>query len=387
MDVGLYVSELLDELNEVSLPGIGTFFKKRKPAYFDEKQDMFFPPAEEVAFEEGNAEVSHGLIQLICREKNISEPSARYFTEKYTDSIKQSLQIKGYAQIGQIGKLRSSEDGINFESECIAANSGHAFGLRPVKEIRRQKAVEEAKPEETIPEEVTPVVLIPEIIAGDIPAAQPAAVPVPGKSDPVTPVSSTHTNINTYSDTDTRSYKTGIIIVLILLIAAAIVVGSYFYYPQFFNQIRRSDSVVVPVKKQVPVPPPVTLKDSIAKADSIMEKSFEELNDEGISVEKSRDTIEISTKVTPIPQDTLKAVAGVRYEIICAAFHRQSEAEEFVRTTRQKGIDARIVVDERKPKYKISLASFKDNEAAQKERRRIQEKIAKDAWILTIKNK
>ncbi|WP_256009491.1 SPOR domain-containing protein [Desertivirga xinjiangensis] len=383
MDVGLYVSELLDELNEVSLPGIGTFSKKRTPAFFDKNQDLFFPPAEEVVFEDGDAEVSAGLIKLICREKNISEPSARYFTEKYTDSIKQSLQIKGFAQIGPIGKIRSGENGIIFESESIAATNGHAFGLRPVKEIRPYKTADKVIPEEVKRDEITPE----QVILQDIAAAEPEVVPVPQKASPGTLDSNTHSGVNTYTDTDTRSYKTGIIIVLILLIAAAIVVGSYFYYPQVFNQIRRSDSVAVPVKKQLRVAAPVTLKDSIAKADSIMEKNFEELNDEAISVEKSRDTIDISTKVTPIPQDTLQPVPGVRYEIICAAFHRRSEAEEFVRITRQKGIDARIVVDERKPKYKISLASFKDNEAAQKERRRIQEKIAKDAWILTIKNK
>lgn len=355
MDVGLYVSELLNELNEVSLPGIGTFFKKKTSAYYDERQGIFFPPSEEVAFRTGNIPASPQLINHICRERNISEPSARYFTEKYSDSLKQALQIKGYAVIGNLGKLRLTSDVYSFEPAFSEDNTA-TYGLSPVMEIRKKVSFKDSAP--------------------DFSAIK---IKEPVQAEKV------------IAEMDRRSYKTPIIIGLLLLLVSAFIVTSYLYFPQVYNLIKRKDPVKVTAPKVKPVPPrPATLKDSMAKADSIMEKSFEQLKDDDITIEKSRDTIEISTKAKPIKQDTVKpsvAAATIKYEIICAAFNKKSEAEDYIRYTRKKGIDAHIVEDTKKPKFKISMGSFTDNESAQKERRRIQEKIAKDAWILTIKNK
>jgi len=346
MDVGQYVSELLNELNEVSLPGIGTFFKKKTSAYYDDRQGIFFPPSQEYTFTNGNISASPELIKHICSVRNISEPSARYFTEKYSDTIKQSLQIKGYAVIGSLGKLRTAATGYGFEPAVIEDNSS-AYGLIPVMELH--KNLKDAPP--------------------DFSAIKFKAPPEVEK--PYVP--------------EGRKNKTGILILVLLLMVAAFVVGSYLYFPQVFNLIKRTDTTFkVQAKPPIaPVPKQKTLQDSMATADSIYADLQKQ---EGVTVEEARDTIEIKTKAVPVTKDSVKLAITTKYEIICAAFHRKSESEEFIKTLRKKGIDAHIVNDVKKPKFKVSLGSFTDEESAQKEKRRIHETIAKDAWILKIKN-
>ena len=134
MDVGSYVSQLLDDLNEVSLRGIGTFHHKYVPAFFDQKQGIFFPPSKKIVFDDSSADISAGLIEKITSERKISEPSARYFAEKYCETIKQSLQIKRYAEISQIGKLRMNEGHLLFEP-LSAEKDAFNYGLTPVTEL------------------------------------------------------------------------------------------------------------------------------------------------------------------------------------------------------------------------------------------------------------
>ena len=190
-----------------------------------------------------------------------------------------------------------------------------------------------------------------------------------------------------------------------LLLGGAIVAG-YILFPHLFKSKQKEGSA--PITTPATVKPKAdsavikekALKDSEASADSLFEKSITQLGQEqGITVEKPRDTMVISTKATPLnkSKDTLStatstpstgAASSIKFEIIVAAFNKKSEAETYISQLRKKGIDAQIVEDNKKPKFKISMGSFTNEDAAQKEKRRIQgTNLAKDAWVLTIKNK
>ena len=381
MDVGVYVTELLHMFDEVSLSGIGTFYKKRTSAYFDNKQGIFFPPSQEFAFDADKTSGTTDLIKYVCEVRNISEPSARYFIEKYVDTIKQSLQIKGFAVIDSIGKLRTANSSFVFEPTPIEDNSS-SYGLIPVMDIERKgNNKNNTEPDFSAIRFKAP--------APQAPEQQQAATEKKPKEE--------------------KSYKSAIFIVITFLALGAAIVAGYLVFPRFFQpqdnkkQNLPSGAAQRPGAASTKKPDSLaeagskSLKESEANADSLFDKSITQLGQEqGITVEKARDTNNIS--INPVPASNSKknrdSVASVsatsnltRYEIITAAFNKKSEAEEHISKLRKKGIDASIVVDNKKPKFKISMGGFTNEEAAHKERRRIQEKIAKDAWVLTIKNK
>ena len=104
-------------------------------------------------------------------------------------------------------------------------------------------------------------------------------------------------------------------------------------------------------------------------------------------VEKVPDSITISSNsTTPDSLKTAPKPAKV-YEIIVASFGLRREAETSVKGLRKKGIDAKVIEDTKKPKFKVSIGTFTVKSAADKERKRIQQELTKDAWILTITNK
>ncbi|WP_207423680.1 SPOR domain-containing protein [Desertivirga brevis] len=381
MDVGVYVAELLQKIDAVSLSGIGTFYKKRTSAYHDNKQGIFFPPSEEYAFDPNKYETGSALVEYVCSVRNISEPSARYFIEKYVDSLKQSLQVKGYATIDSLGKLRSSNSSYVLEPSKFS-NSSVGYGLIPVMEIdRRAKKINNSTE--------------PDFSAIRIKAPAPAIQEAPA---PVAPKET--------REPQEKSNKTAILIVITFLALSAALVAGYFLYPKFFRQ-QEQNAAVPPATK--PAPPTTGKIDSTqtaankelvaseAAADSMFEESMAQLNQEkGITVEKPRDTVVITTKTTPLRQkDSVSRVTtpsatlpAVRFEVIVAAFNRQSEAEDYISQLRKKGIDAKVVSDTKKPKFKISTGTFTNEEAAQKERRRLREtKIGQEAWVFTVKNK
>ncbi|WP_207532190.1 SPOR domain-containing protein [Desertivirga arenae] len=382
MDVGVYVAELLQRIDEVSLSGIGTFYKKRTSAYHDNKQGIFFPPSEEYAFDPARQDSGFALVEYVCAVRNISEPSARYFIEKYIDSIKQSIQIKGYATIDSLGKLRSSNNSYILEPAEFA-NSSISYGLIPVMEIERKakKINNSNEPDFSAIRIKSP--------APTVQDAPPQAVHKESK------------------EPQEKSNKSAILIVITFLALGAALVAGYFLYPKFFRQ-KDQNTVIVPVTKTTNPPQRKLdsaqtasnkeLVNSEAAADSLFENSMTQLNQEkGITVEKPRDTVVITTKTTPLRKtkdSTSTAVlppspsSAIKFEVIVAAFNKQSEAEDYISQLRKKGIDAKVVNDIRKPKFKISTGTFANEESAQKERRRLREtKIGQDAWVFTVKNK
>ncbi|WP_207428660.1 SPOR domain-containing protein [Pedobacter sp. SYSU D00535] len=344
MDVGLFISELLKEQNEVSLPGIGTFYRKKKSAFFDKSKGLFYPPSFELGFKEDAGSVlSEGLIEHIRSAKNISAASARYFAEKYTDSLQYALRTTGAASLNSVGVLQKAEHGLSFKA-TEASGSLSSFALPPVKEIKTSFFTSDRRQ--------------------PLPAELPAEV------------------VDTEAVHKKRRVWPAVLLAGLFVIAATIT-GIYFYNQELFNSLVKQVESRNPRKTVTPVakPQPKTTADSIAMADSIIENT---LKQEGFVVEQPRDTVNINTKTTTTVDSTRKAVT--RYEIISASFNRRSEADNYVKIMRKRGIDASVIEDDKKPKFKVSIGSFTNNDAAQKEKRRIHEEINKEAWILIIKN-
>lgn len=344
MDIAQYISDLLKEHDEVGLPGIGTFYKKNVSAYSDATEGVYYPPSHKIDFKE-EEETSSILIDYIIKIKHISESSAQYFVERFSENLKKGLDKNRSATIAPLGTLYNSENGYSFQSESI--NSSDFFGLKPVKEL---ELVKKATLEKVIP---------------------------------VKPETKEAVLIEQTSSSSSKSKGIWITLFIILTIAAIAAIV-YFSYPQYFKNLKFSTEKKPNNKAAKPVAVPV-IKDSVSFADSLVN----ELEKQGMNaeVEKVPDSITISSNsTTPDSLKTAPKPAKV-YEIIVASFGLRREAETSVKGLRKKGIDAKVVEDTKKPKFKVSIGTFTVKSAADKEKKRIQQELTKDAWILTITNK
>ncbi len=131
MDVGYYLGELLMQRGEVTLPGLGIFSQMRMSAYYDESNNLFYPPYNKVHFEaqaDGNdAELANYLVT----KKGISAASAKYFIEKYIANLKQQA-ILADIPLGNMGVFYMERAELAFKANDRLENDSELFGLAPV---------------------------------------------------------------------------------------------------------------------------------------------------------------------------------------------------------------------------------------------------------------
>ncbi|HEY0053964.1 MAG TPA: SPOR domain-containing protein [Pedobacter sp.] len=341
MDIAQYISDLLKEHEEVGLPGIGIFFKKKIAAYLNQEDGLYYPPSYKIDFkaEEGSDAV---LVKHIVAKKRISESSAIYFLDRFIENIKNDLDKDSNANVAPLGELLKSDKGYTLRSAPIVA-SIDLYGLKPVEEL--------------------------------------ATV---NKAAPMTaPAQEVYYDV---SDEESSSSK-ALWIVLVLVVASSLAALAYFYYPQYFRTSNPAPKKPIPERKVLtPIIKPETSSDSLAFADSIMQ-NLEKEGITGAQVEKAPDSISITTNSTPAKVVKEEPKPKRVFEVIIASFYLKNEAERSAKGFRRKGIDAKVVVDTGKPKYKISIGTFRTMSAANKEKKRIQAGVYKDAWILTVNNK
>jgi hypothetical protein len=349
MDIAKFISDLLIEHHEVSLPGIGTFFKKSESSYFSD--GIFYPPSHKIGFkdESGSADT---LVKHIISVKHISESSATYFIDRFCENLKSNLKSDETVNISPLGTLSKAEAGYSFEPSADWM-SPEFFGLTGVNE------------------------------AEIIPKARKSIAPVISSDNNQ---GDTNELLDEDIEEDTPKSSALWITVFLLVLAAGAVAMAYVYSPQSFQRFFKQKSEKPKPKIVAPVAKPAAVKDSVSFADSIV-NALEKNGMHGSQVEKAPDTVSITTKATAPDTVAVKAPPAKTFEIIVASFGLRSEAERSARAMRKKGLDAKVVVDTRKPKFKVSIGSFTSSAAAHKENRRIKTELNPEAWVLTLNNK
>ncbi len=105
MDIGLYIAELLYQKEKVSVPGVGTFYKKRIASFFDEELQVFFPANEKYQlklFEDDDT----SFIEYISKAKQIALPEVSDVVKKFATKFNTDLSVTGTASIRGLGELK-----------------------------------------------------------------------------------------------------------------------------------------------------------------------------------------------------------------------------------------------------------------------------------------
>ncbi|MBC7916126.1 MAG: SPOR domain-containing protein [Pyrinomonadaceae bacterium] len=351
MDIAKFISDLLNEYHEVSLPGIGTFYTKNASSYFNDGK--YYPPSQSIEFKEDNGSADT-LIQHIIKVKHISESSALYFIERFCENLTTTIKTDKEVDIAPLGVLTKADSGYRFTASPDWKSTSF-FGLPAINE------------------------------AGIIPNEHKfrAAIPV------AEGVSSTSLEEFDEENEDESPRSSALWISILLLVLVAGFAGlAYVYYPQSFRTLFSQKNKAPKAKVAVPViKPKAIVKDSVSFADSILNE-LEKQGMQGSEVKKTPDSVSITTKPVTAAADTIKTpIPSTTFEIIIASFGLRSEAQRSAKAFIKKGMDARVIEDTKKPKFKISIGSFPSSSAAHKENRRVQKEITPDSWVLTLKNK
>ncbi|EOR96589.1 hypothetical protein ADIARSV_0220 [Arcticibacter svalbardensis MN12-7] len=344
MNISLYISELLKDYDEISLSDVGTFYKERTSAFFDESTGQFHAPSEKVCFKNTFNGQDDTLVHYISQVKKISEASSRYFINKFIAQIQQSLSSFNEVEIQPIGLLKNSPSGLVLAQTNESATN---FGLSKLKDA----------------------------------SYTPAFTPI--NNAPIEAELSDQDNNHTTS----KTWKAVFIILVLLIIS-----GSYFYIinPSLFNLT--SDK---PIPEQNAQP---QIKKQEAPVIQSVDSSINNAGSLKQNATNVQDSISATLK-TPLkpenkknnnPVSSLKEIntsKSKEFYVIGASFGLPLEAENYIKTLQKRGIKATIVEDTRRPRYKISLGSFHTYEEANIEKRQVQSNFNKEAWILNLNDK
>jgi hypothetical protein len=172
MDILSYLASLIQTNNEVGVPGLGTFVKKKSPGRYDAGLHAFLPPSYQLAFDPEVRETGL-LAEYVSKKHNLSEASASYHIEQFVTKVKQELEEQLEADIDPLGKLLLSGRLITFLPNEELSLGHQFFGLPTVPEEQAPQ-VEAVAPTiaavRPFEEEVVP------IVSDDAPAEEPVIV-------------------------------------------------------------------------------------------------------------------------------------------------------------------------------------------------------------------
>ena len=357
MDISLYIVEFITLKDQVIVPGLGKFYKKRLNGFLDEKTETYYPPQQTINF---TTEYHHDdkLVQFISENCAISLTSAYAQLDEYVKEVKIALKT-GQFEIPKLGFLSLASDQISFEAQPTIEKNDDYFGLPPI-------AIQ-LNPIQDIEEEEVAL-----------------STPKVEKEEEIYSLAD-QALLSSIQDEEKKP-KNLLQYILIFIIIAIISADAYIYYqqPEIFNRLFTSISKT-PEKAVAPkliVKKPIPDTSAIQKADSIYEETdiSEDLKSRGFEVEKVKEAANVSIQKKSIPKKS-----DIRYEIIIGLYLKKDEALKRVALLKSNGINAYIVEDADGPMIKISGATLYDKKEADKELQRIREELNPEAFIKPIK--
>ena len=147
MQLNEYIAELLKKHDCVIIPDFGGFIGAYKSAEIDEVRGMIYPPSKQLLFNPQLTSNDGLLGNAIAQNEEISYGASLERIEQTITEWTESLKTGGRIEIGKLGFLYKEEDRIVFEQSREINLLLAAYGLAPVKVIRKAS-------EQTIQEQV-----------------------------------------------------------------------------------------------------------------------------------------------------------------------------------------------------------------------------------------
>lgn len=338
MDVGYFISELLAQHGDVSVPGLGYFAHTRINGYYNDDEGKFYPPAHNVQFDPQSID-DDTLPQYIADKKNISLASSKYFTEKFVNSVKLQAQM-GEAPLADLGWFYTSDSRLLFRPNTDMSTDPDFFAYQPVTihKLGSDRA-----------ERATP-----EPYAADTPVEEEYAAPVAPQQQQSELTFETDEEHEAYlvALSGKKRRRSRITFVILALLFAALVVFLVNRYGgvSIFDQGEFKSQT--PVKKETVVN---------AKIEPVGDTTAKDTGKTAPITDTTAAAKTATVKDTLAKTDTAvnNIITGPRYEILAGAFKTLAKANEEINKIEAKGFQAHIANGVPGKKYNISLGTFK----------------------------
>lgn len=347
MNLADYVSELLSQRNEVSVPGLGYFEKVRVDGYYNDSEAKFYPPSHQVRFKPETSD-NDAFAEYIARKKNISLASSKYFIEKFISKLKEDAAEETFPFSG-LGSVRMEHDQLIFIPNDKISDDPSFYGYAPVG-INKLASV-------SAPEPVSPVFNT---------SAPPADTPVVEESDVEQHYIEEEEEIK-------KTFNVWTILMALVVVAAIAVFAAYKYDPSIFDRFNnhppKVKTAVIPVTRSIKAKDSVK---NVAAADSTAKRA--------------------TTATTAFLPDTTTydTLSQPHYVIRVDVFDRKKAADENVNHYKSLGMDAKLLPrTPRHKRYKVIVGRYTTLNAAEQARLEMvkAKKIRRDAKIITINPK
>jgi cell division protein FtsN len=333
MDVGYFISELLGQHGDVSVPGLGRFAHTRVNGYYNDSEEKFYPPSYNIQFDPQVVD-DDTLPQYIAHNKNISLASSKYFTEKYVANLKQQATTSE-VPVSNLGWFYTKDFKLLFRSNNALNTDPEFFGYPAVKMHKLDKES-----------------------------------PVSNRHSYLTAISNSDQQLEEEIEefetnqvdeayfielTNKRRRKT-----FIVFIGLAALLTGLFYY--LYNKYDRSVFSL-----EEPTARPKT--DSIAKPKNVavVQDSANTTTGDTIKIVKLdsgkkelaplKDTV-ATKKVNAVPPAVKDTIAGPHYEILGGSFGNVTEANTAIHNYKKMGFEAHILENVPGRKRKVTLGSY-----------------------------
>jgi len=415
VDIAYYLSELLEQLGEVNVPGLGSFTRVRVDGYYNSDEGRFYPPTSKLEFTQQYVE-DDVLTQYIGVKKRISLASSKYFTEKYISGLKQEV-ISREIPFAELGSLYFANGRIQFRAAQTVPDP--EFYGYPTISLNKKSAEPAYHYEEPVTEPV--IVPEPEPLEEELPTPvyepfteddhlhEPVAAEEPEvKNEQVTTEESVVEEHDDYfaplqkiaapqaeeeddfifhsgaylepaaeeedyeevqeEEEKRRNYIWLWITLLVLAVAGGGIYGWFYYQQQQTQPIKKTKTAPVVTKKDTTdsaSTTPPTAKDTAAAAGAAK-----------------------NTHVQNAPPSTIDS-SKKRYEIIAASANTQKEADKIIKNYRSIGIHAHVVTDAPGKRKKVSLGTYDSPTGVNAAMNDLLKtgKVNKDIWSLPINPK
>jgi hypothetical protein len=316
MNLADYLSELLGQHDEVSVPGLGYFVRLRVNAYYNDKEGRFYPPHHQVKFVPQLREDDDTFVQYVADKKNISLASSKYFAEKFIGKLREDA-ARGKYLFADLGLFYSDQDQLIFKpNEKIPADPAfYGYPEVSLDKIGRPLSPGDAKPvfTQTFP-------------------------------PPEQPLSHEENIEQQYFEEEpehTRHLNVWLILLITLTVVVLALFGFYRFYPPAANKMNAAYHKILGKKEDTAVP----VYRHEVKIDSAIETTTGKS-----TAEKT------TTPVAPVI-DTLKLL---HFEVIASKVKKWQKARAEAEVTRfkSKGLDAKISTDAPGPLLKISVGTY-----------------------------
>lgn len=132
LNIGLYISELLQDHDYVIIPGVGAFFSHYRPSVVDEEKGIVHPPARDLTFSPELRNNDGLLLNHLAHREGITAPVAHGLLENLKDELHYRLDHGETITLEHLGTLARQEGSFRFFAGAGLEVLPDTFGMKSV---------------------------------------------------------------------------------------------------------------------------------------------------------------------------------------------------------------------------------------------------------------